>query len=66
MAFSQYLEPAQGGVYGYVRQLQKVKLSHQDISGPLNAFGPTPLECKGHCFPEITAGHFPSYTALSA
>jgi hypothetical protein len=28
--------------------------------------GPTPLKCKGHYFPEITAGPFPSYTALSA
>ena len=32
----------------------------------LNALDPTPLKCKGRYFPEITAGPFPSYTALSA
>jgi hypothetical protein len=51
---------------GYVRQLRKVKPPHQGIPGPLNALGPTPLKCKGHYFPDITAGPFSSYSALSA
>ena len=51
---------------GCVRQLRKVKPPHQDIPGPLNALGPTPLKCKEHYFPDITAGPFPWYTALSA
>ena len=51
---------------GYIRQLRKVKPPHQDIPGPINALGPTPLKCKGHYFPEIRAGPFPSYTAFSA
>ena len=51
---------------GYIRQLRKVKPPHPDIPGPLNALGPIPLKCKGHYFPDISAGPFPSYTALSA
>jgi hypothetical protein len=51
---------------GYVQQLRKVKIQHQGIPGPINALGPMPLKCRGHYFPEIEAGPFPSYTALSA
>ena len=51
---------------GYVRQLRKVKLPYQGIPGPINALGPTPIKCRGHYFPEISAGPFPSYTAMSA
>jgi len=51
---------------GYIRQLRKVKPPHQDIPGPINPLGPTPLKCKGHYFPDIKAGPFSSYAALSA
>jgi len=51
---------------GYIRQLRKVKLPHQVIPGPINALGPTPLKCMGHYFPDISAGPFPSYAALTA
>jgi hypothetical protein len=51
---------------GYIRQPRKFKPPHPDIPGPLNALGPTPLKCTGHYFPDIKAGPFASYLALSA
>lgn len=50
---------------GYVQQLRNVKNPHPGIPGPINALGPTPLKCRGHYFPDITAGPFFSYAAMS-
>ncbi|KAH0579174.1 hypothetical protein H2248_003327 [Termitomyces sp. 'cryptogamus'] len=49
----------------YVQQLRAVKLPNSDVPGPIQASG-EPLRCEGHHFPDIGAGPFPSYTALTA
>jgi hypothetical protein len=51
---------------GYVRQLRNIKLPYQGIPGPINPLGLTSIECRGHYFPDIRAGPFSSYTAMSA